>query len=312
MGLLDALGIDRAHIVGASMGGMIVQTMAIEHPERVLSLTSIMSTTGDPDVGQPHPEVLPLLLERAPDDREGYIAAQVEGSRVISSPEHFDPERAAAVAGASFDRCFYPDGVGHQLLAILASGSRSDALRELDVNTLVIHGDVDPLVTVSGGERTAEVIPGAELMILEGMGHDVPAFYRAVGRRGHHRPGRPLGRHRLMGPLQGVKILEIAGIGPGPVRGHDAGRHGRRRDPRRPGPVGDGRRSRQPAGRRVEPGPALDRHRPQEPRRGRGAARAWSSRPTRSSRASAPASPSGWASAPTCAWPATPGSSSAA
>lgn len=180
MGLLDALGIDRAHIVGASMGGMIVQTMAIEHPDRVLSMTSIMSTTGDPDVGQPHPDVIPVLLERAPDDREGYVAAQVEGSRVISSPEHFDPERAAALAAASFDRCFYPDGVGHQLLAILASGSRSDALRELDVNTLVIHGDVDPLVTVSGGERTAEVIPGAELMILEGMGHDLPAFYRAV------------------------------------------------------------------------------------------------------------------------------------
>jgi pimeloyl-ACP methyl ester carboxylesterase len=180
MGLLDALGIDRAHIVGASMGGMIVQTMAIEHPNRVLSLTSIMSTTGDPDVGQPHPDVLPLLLEAAPEEREAYIAHSVEGSRLISSPEHFDDVRAAETAAVGYDRCFYPVGVGHQLLAILASGSRSDGLRELDVNTLVIHGDADPLVTVSGGERTAEVIPGAELMILEGMGHDVPAFYRAV------------------------------------------------------------------------------------------------------------------------------------
>jgi pimeloyl-ACP methyl ester carboxylesterase len=180
MGVLDALGIDRAHIVGASMGGMIVQTMAIEYPERVLSLTSIMSTTGDPDVGQPHPEVLPLLLERAPDERDAFIAHQVEASRTISSPEHFDEVRAAEMAGAAFDRCYYPAGVGHQVLAVLASGSRSDALRELEVNTLVIHGDVDPLVTVSGGERTAEVIPGAELMILEGMGHDLPAFYRAV------------------------------------------------------------------------------------------------------------------------------------
>ncbi|HEY5155395.1 MAG TPA: alpha/beta hydrolase [Acidimicrobiales bacterium] len=180
MGLLDALGIARAHIVGASMGGMIVQTMAIDYPERVLSLTSIMSTTGDADVGQPNPEVLPVLLERAPDDREGFIASQVAGSRMISSPEHFDEVRSAEMAGASFDRCYYPEGVGHQLLAIMASGSRSEGLRDLDVNTLVIHGDVDPLITVSGGERTAEVIPGAELMILEGMGHDLPAFYRAV------------------------------------------------------------------------------------------------------------------------------------
>lgn len=180
MGLLDALGIERAHIVGASMGGMIVQTMAIAYPERVLSLTSIMSTTGDADVGRPDPEVLPILLEAPPADRAAFIPQQVEGSRAISSPEHFDPERAAALAGASFDRCYYPAGVGHQLLAILASGSRSDALRHLHVNTLVIHGDADPLVTLSGGERTAEVIPGAELMILEGMGHDVPAYYRPV------------------------------------------------------------------------------------------------------------------------------------
>jgi pimeloyl-ACP methyl ester carboxylesterase len=180
MGLLDALGIDRAHLVGASMGGMIVQTMAIEYPERVLSLTSIMSTTGDADVGQPDPEVLPVLLEAAPAEREAYIAHSVEGSRIISGPEHFDEVRSAEMAAAAFDRCFYPEGVGHQLLAIIASGSRSDGLRGLDVNTLVIHGDVDPLVTVSGGERTAEVIPGAELMILEGMGHDLPAFYRAA------------------------------------------------------------------------------------------------------------------------------------
>jgi len=175
--LLDHLGIDRVHIVGASMGGMIVQQVAIDHPERLLSLTSIMSTTGDPDVGQPDPDVLPVLLDTAPDERAAYIAHTVAGGRLIGSPEHFDADRAAVNAGQSFDRCFYPRGTANQLLAILASGSRTEGLRQLDLNTLVIHGDVDPLVTVSGGERTAEVIPGAELMILEGMGHDLSAFY---------------------------------------------------------------------------------------------------------------------------------------
>jgi pimeloyl-ACP methyl ester carboxylesterase len=178
IGLLDALGIDRAHIVGASLGGMIVQTMAVNHPERVLSLTSIMSTTGDPDVGQSDPEVLPILLEPLPSERAAYIAASVEASRAIGSAAHFDEERSARLAGQAFDRCYYPAGVGHQLLAGVASGSRSEGLRGLRVNTLVIHGDVDPLITVSGGERTAEVIPGAELMVLEGMGHDLPAFFR--------------------------------------------------------------------------------------------------------------------------------------
>ena len=180
MGLLDALAIDRAHIVGASMGGMIAQTMAIDFPERVLSLTSIMSTTLDPDVGMPQPELVPIFLERAPAEREAYVRHRVEVIRAISSPEFFDEERAAARAGAECDRCYYPRGIGHQLLATIASGSRSDQLRDLEVNTLVIHGDVDPLITVSGGERTAEVIPGAELVILEGMGHDLPAFYRPV------------------------------------------------------------------------------------------------------------------------------------
>ena len=177
VGLLDHLGIDRAHLVGASMGGMIVQQVAVDHPERLLSLTSIMSTTGDPDVGQPNPEVLAVLLDPAPAERDAYIAHSVEGSRTIGSPEHFDEDRAAVKAGQSFDRCYYPRGTANQLMAILASGSRTEGLRKLDVKTLVIHGDVDPLVTVSGGERTAEVIPGAELMILEGMGHDVPVFY---------------------------------------------------------------------------------------------------------------------------------------
>jgi len=177
IGLLDALGIDEAHVVGASMGGMIAQSIAIAAPERVTTLTSIMSTTGDPDVGQPKPEVLPVLLTPAPTEREAYIAHSVEGSRAIGSPDHFDPERAADVAARGYDRCFYPRGVVNQLLAIVSSPSRSDALRQLDLPALVVHGTEDPLVTPSGGERTAEVIPGAELLLLEGMGHDLPTFY---------------------------------------------------------------------------------------------------------------------------------------
>jgi len=175
--VLDDLDIERAHIVGASMGGMIAQTIAIEHPERVWSLTSIMSTTGDADVGQPNPEVLPLLLQAPPADRAGAVASSVAASKAIGSPEHFDEERVRARAERSYDRSFYPKGTGQQLVAILASGSRTEALRKVEANTLVIHGDVDPLVNVSGGERTAEAVDGAELLILEGMGHDLPVNY---------------------------------------------------------------------------------------------------------------------------------------
>jgi pimeloyl-ACP methyl ester carboxylesterase len=175
--VLDDLDILKAHIVGVSMGGMIAQTIAIEHPERVRSLTSIMSTTGDPDVGQPNPEVLPLLLQAPPPDREGAVANSVAVSKAIGSPDHLDEDRLRARAERAYDRNFNPRGTGHQLVAILASGSRSDALRKIRTNTLVIHGDIDPLVNVSGGERTAEVIDGAELLILEGMGHDLPVNF---------------------------------------------------------------------------------------------------------------------------------------
>ena len=176
-GLLDSLGIDRVHLVGASMGGMIAQTMATQQPARVLSLTSIMSMTGERGYGEPDPSVVPLLLERPPSERDAAIENSVEGSRLIGSPDYFDDEWARDRAARAYDRSFYPRGVGHQLCAVLASGSRDEALRSLDVPTLVIHGTVDPLVSPSGGEHTAECIQGSELLMLEGMGHDLPVHF---------------------------------------------------------------------------------------------------------------------------------------
>jgi pimeloyl-ACP methyl ester carboxylesterase len=159
------------------MGGMIAQTMAIEHPKRVLSLTSIMSTTGDPMVGAPTGEALTALLMPRPQDRDAAIAQGVAAARVIGSPEHFDEDRARARATATYDRCFHPAGLARQLLAVVASGDRTERLRSLDVPTLVVHGDKDPLVTPSGGTATATAIPGAELLVLEGMGHDLPPSF---------------------------------------------------------------------------------------------------------------------------------------
>jgi pimeloyl-ACP methyl ester carboxylesterase len=174
VGVLDHLGIDSAHIVGASMGGMIVQTMAIEHPARVRTLTSIMSTTGDTDVGQPTPEAMQALLSPPATTRDEAIARSVETTRVISAPVHFDEDQARKRAEEAYDRCFYPAGVARQLLGIVASGSRAEGLAKLDIPALVVHGSLDPLVTLSGGERTAELIPGAELLVLEDMAHDLP------------------------------------------------------------------------------------------------------------------------------------------
>ncbi len=173
-GLVDHLGLDRVHLLGPSMGGMIVQTMAIQQPARVVSLTSIMSTTGDPDVGYPHPEVLPVLLEATPAEREAAIEHGVAGDRAVGSPDFFDEDYARARCAATYDRAFRPEGVAHQLLAILSSPPRSEQLRALDIESLVIHGTIDPLIDVSGGERTAECLRGSELLLIERMGHDIP------------------------------------------------------------------------------------------------------------------------------------------
>ena len=173
LGLLTALGIEQAHVVGASMGGMIAQTMAIEHPERVLTLTSMMSTTGEPEFGQPTPESLQALLTPAPSDRDGYIAA-AERWLIWRSRRYPDLPGARALAAESYDRCYYPEGVTRQLAAMIASGSRAEGLRELSVPTLVIHGRDDTLIAPDGGERTASLIPGARLLLVDDMGHDRP------------------------------------------------------------------------------------------------------------------------------------------
>jgi pimeloyl-ACP methyl ester carboxylesterase len=175
VGLLDALGVEAAHVVGISMGGMIAQEMAIHHPERVRTLTSIMSSTGHPDLPPPKPEAQMLLVTPPPTDREGYLEHALQTWQVLSGPGFvMDEDRIKERAGASFDRGLSPAGTARQLAAVITSGSRREALRSVRVPTLVIHGDADPLVPVECGKDTANAVPGAELMIIEGMGHDLP------------------------------------------------------------------------------------------------------------------------------------------
>jgi pimeloyl-ACP methyl ester carboxylesterase len=174
-GLLDHLGIERAHVLGASMGGMIAQAMAIDRPERLLSLVSIMSTTGERRAGTPKLRVWSVLMRRAPQDREGYVDHFVRVFRMIGSPGFTQDEaRTRELAAATFDRGHHPAGTARQLAAILASGDRTPRLRELRLPAVVIHGTADPLVPYRGGVATARAIPGAELMSVDGMGHDLP------------------------------------------------------------------------------------------------------------------------------------------
>ncbi|MFD5541076.1 alpha/beta fold hydrolase [Streptomyces sp. NPDC127079] len=173
LGLLTVLGVERAHVVGASMGGMIAQTMAISRPERVLTLTSMMSSTGESAYGRSTPEAQAALFSPRPSDREGYIAA-ADRELVWASRRYGDPVALRELAAASYDRAYHPAGIGRQLGAMVLSGSRADALRQLRVPTLVIHGLDDTLIDVSGGRRTAELVPGAELLLVPDMGHDRP------------------------------------------------------------------------------------------------------------------------------------------
>jgi pimeloyl-ACP methyl ester carboxylesterase len=175
VGLLDHLGIDRAHVVGASMGGMIAQTVAIEHPQRVISLTSIMSNTGGRFTGQPALLAYPTLLKAAPSEREAFAEHFVKLYRTIGSPGfERDLDEIRDIARTSYDRSYSPASTARQLAAIVASPSRTKDLAKVDVPALVIHGTKDKLVRPSGGKMTARAIPGAKLLQIDGMGHDLP------------------------------------------------------------------------------------------------------------------------------------------
>lgn len=175
--LLGALGIEKAHVVGASMGGMIVQLMAIHHPNLLLSMTSIMSTTGNPRLPRPKPEAMNALLDRAPANAtlEDVIPIGIRVARAIGSPAYPTPEeRLRERIARDFNRSFYPEGAARQISAIMDDGDRRKRLKQVRVPSLVIHGSDDPLVPVEGGRDTAAHIPGAKLLEIPGMGHDLP------------------------------------------------------------------------------------------------------------------------------------------
>lgn len=177
IGLLDALGLKQAHVMGISMGGMIVQRMAIHFPERLLSVTSIMSSTGNPAVPPATDEALAALqAQPASEAREDVIRHRMKGRRVYQSPAYPMTDDALYERCArEFDHMYYPEGGARQYAAIIGDGSRVEALKKVAVPFLVIHGDSDPLVRPEGGEDTARSVPGAKLVMIEGMGHDLPA-----------------------------------------------------------------------------------------------------------------------------------------
>ena len=172
--VLDAAGIERAHVMGLSMGGMIVQQLAIHHRDRLLTITSVMSRTGEHGYGQPTPEAWALLTTPGAADRESAVQRSIEGSHLWGSPEFADEERWRKDAEASYDRNSDPSGVARQLFAVGAAGSWADDLPGVTTPTLVMHGDKDTLIDISGGRRTAALIPGAKFVEIKGMGHDYP------------------------------------------------------------------------------------------------------------------------------------------
>ena len=174
-GLLDALDVERAHVVGASMGGMIVQAMALVRPERVRSLTSIMSSTGNPALPPASQNAMAALTSPVPADLDGYLSRSVEVARVIGSPGFpFDEARTRERARLAFERGVYPQGTARQMAAIVAHDNRRPRLEQLEIPALVIHGSADPLVPVHGGRDTHEALRGAEWLEIDGMGHDLP------------------------------------------------------------------------------------------------------------------------------------------
>ncbi len=173
VGLLDHLNIDKAHILGASMGGMIAQVFAIEHPQRTASLISVMSMPGEPETMQSTPEAMTALMSIPPSDRAGFIEHSLV-YQAFQSKKHRSDAISREKAARDYDRSFYPEGSPRQMAAIYASGRRTEALAALKVRTLVLHGADDTLISPNAAKRTAEIIPGAELVILDDMGHDVP------------------------------------------------------------------------------------------------------------------------------------------
>jgi pimeloyl-ACP methyl ester carboxylesterase len=176
VGLMDRLAIEKAHVVGASMGGMIAQIVAAKYPNRVRSLVSIMSSSGDPGLPQAKPEAMTAIMQARPDGSDRELAIQ-HGMRIykaIGSPDFATPDdELRAKVGAAFNRSYYPAGVGRQFAAIVAGGSRVEMLKKLSVPTLVLHGADDPLVPVEAGRHTAAQIPGSTLTVIPGMGHDL-------------------------------------------------------------------------------------------------------------------------------------------
>ena len=177
--ILDSLHVKKAHVFGVSLGGMIAQTFAIYYPDRCASLISVMSTTGDSDVGRPTDEARELLLTPGSTQRDQAIELHLAGKKVWGSPGHVDESLERQFAGEVFDRACRPAGVGRQFQASRADRSRTERLRQLVVPTLVIHGDCDTLIDISGGKRTAEVIPHARFLEITGMGHDYPEYFWA-------------------------------------------------------------------------------------------------------------------------------------
>ncbi len=173
--VLDALAVERAHVMGCSMGGMIVQRLAIDHPDRLLSITSVMSRTGEPGYGDSSDEAVAFLMAPPAASRAEYIDSHVAALRVYGSkPEWLDDDVSRARAAAAYDRCFCPAGIGRQMAAVMHDSPRADSLREVDLPALVIHGSRDTLIAPSGGRRTSELIGGAQYVEIEGMGHDYP------------------------------------------------------------------------------------------------------------------------------------------
>jgi pimeloyl-ACP methyl ester carboxylesterase len=174
VGLLDALGIDRAHLFGISLGGMVAQLMACHYPQRVGCLFSVMSSSGDPSLPQAAPEIRARMLAGA-HDREAIVRLNAENRAVFGSPDYPEPESLRLqAAAAAYDRCYHPAGVARQFKAAMSDGSRVERLERITAPTLVIHGVDDPLIPMAAGEDTARHVPGAELLLIPGMGHNIP------------------------------------------------------------------------------------------------------------------------------------------